>query len=156
MAAAGYRSHCGAFAGGGAGQAVTGDDVAAQQLVDGHPEASGQLEQGLERKPALTALGLGDRARRDAGEPSEVRLAQLPLRPRRAQAGADASNDRRRRQLRKAVDDAVAKDAAFDARRATVGLADAQARLADDEHALGELFNRPPQRRVHLADGTAQ
>ena len=75
---------------------VPGRDLAPEQLVDRDPEAGRELEQRLEREAALAALGLRDRARRDAGQTGEVGLARAragggtarSASPRRAAAGA--------------------------------------------------------------------
>src|SRR5215831_4435320 len=115
--------------------------LTAEQLVEGDVEARGQCHQRLEGEPPLAALHLRDGARGDAGEAGQIALAQIPAQPVGAQRRADARRRLSRLQLQLPVLDGVAEQLALGSRRASLGLADAQAALTDDDDALSDLLD---------------
>ena len=124
-----------------------------EQLVDGDPEP-GELEQRLEREPALAALGLRDRARRDPGQAGEVGLRQAALEPDGPQRRPEPRRGGRPLERRPAVrPDPAAVDAALNADRTSLGLGDPKPAVADDDDALRHVLDRPPHGLEPLALG---
>src|SRR6185312_14111898 len=112
---------------------VVRGDLTAEQLVEGDVEAPGKGHQRLEGEPSFSPLHLGDSAWGDPGEAGEIALAQIPAQAVGAQRRADARRRLGRLQLQPSVLDGVAEQLALGSRRAPLGLADAQAALADDD-----------------------
>ena len=87
-----------------AGELVAAHRIAAEQLVERHVEAGREVEQRVEREPRLAALGVRDRARRDAGELGELALAEVAARAQAAQRAGEPRRGRRRGQPQLVVD----------------------------------------------------
>ena len=98
-------------------------------------------------RPRRAALGLGDRARRHAGESGEIRLAEVTGDPEAAERRAEPSRGRRGGEHGQPVLEAVPEDASLDAGRPSLGLGDPEPPVADDEHALRDPLDLAPQGR---------
>jgi hypothetical protein len=120
---------------------VVGGDLTAQQLIEGHVQAPSQGKQRLEGEPSFPPLHLGDGAGRHAGEAGEIALAQLPAQAVGAQRHADPRHRLGWLQLWRPILDRVAEQLALGSGRASLGLADADAALTDDDDALGDLLD---------------
>src|SRR5262249_40663957 len=110
---------------------VVRGDLTAEQLVEGDVESPGKGHQRLEGEPSFSPLHLGDGAGGDPGEAGEITLAQIPAQAVGAQRRTDARRCLGRLQLQLSVLDGVAEQLSLSSRRAPLGLADAQAALAD-------------------------
>src|SRR5690348_14120846 len=120
---------------------VVRGDLTAEQLVKSYIEAPGKGHQRLEGDPPFSPLHLGDGAGGDPSEAGEIALAQIPAQAVGAQRRTDARRCLGRLQLQPSVLDGVAEQLALSSRWAPFGLADAQAALADDDNALGDLLD---------------
>jgi hypothetical protein len=130
-----------------AGQLVPALGIPAQQLVERDIELRREIEQRVERKAGLPALGVGDRTRRHAGEACEIGLAEIAPLAQAAQRRREPRGGRRRREPELAVLRAEGENAPLDPGRPAIGLGDPHAVVVHHEHALGDLLDLAAERR---------